>query len=61
MKRYLLPLAASVFACACTAAPSRTDTHELNLHGHTFQVELATNNAQRELGLMHRTSLPNDQ
>lgn len=61
MKRYLLPLAASVFACACTAAPSKTGTHELNLHGHTFQVELATNDAQRELGLMHRTSLPSDQ
>jgi uncharacterized protein len=61
MKRYLLTLAFTLIAGACLAAPARhAPPHALHLHGHTFQVELATNDAQRELGLMHRTSLPAD-
>jgi len=61
MKRTLLILALSLLAGACLAAPARTSaSHALHLHGHTFRVELATNDAQRELGLMHRTSLAAD-
>jgi uncharacterized protein len=60
MKRYLLPLALALFASACTATPAKSDTRELTLHGHVFHVELATNDAQRELGLMHRNSLATD-
>ena len=62
MKRYLLTLAFSLFAGACLAAPPRTaHTHVLHLDGHAFQVQLATNDAQRERGLMYRASLPADQ
>lgn len=62
MKRYLLLLMLSLAAGACAAFPAhRNDLHNLTLHGHTFHVELATNNATRELGLMHRTSLDPDQ
>jgi len=61
MKRYLIPLALALLAGACSAAQTRNDaTHELDLHGHTFQVELATNDAQREHGLMDRSSLAPD-
>lgn len=60
MKRYLLPLLLSLFAGACSATPTNQAMHDLSLHGHTFKVELATNNAQRERGLMYRTSLASD-
>ena len=60
MKRYLLPLVLCLSASACMAAPSKTETRALKLQGHTFQVELATNDAQREEGLMHRKALAAD-
>ncbi len=63
MKRHLFPWIVCLFAGACSAAPIRSQaaTHALTLHGHVFRVELATTNAQRERGLMYRTSLPADQ
>lgn len=60
MKRYLIPMLACLLAGACSAAQTRGNTDVLDLHGHAFHVELATNDAQREHGLMDRTTLAPD-
>ncbi|RAP57007.1 DUF192 domain-containing protein [Oleiagrimonas sp. MCCC 1A03011] len=60
IRRYLLLLVLTLLAGACAAAPPPSATHVLTLHDHTFHVELATNNAQRDLGLMHRTHMAAD-
>ncbi|KGI76805.1 hypothetical protein LF63_0113750 [Oleiagrimonas soli] len=50
----------ALLAGACVAAPTQPATHTLTLHGHVFHVELATTDAQRDLGLMHRTHMATD-
>ncbi|RDI96952.1 DUF192 domain-containing protein [Dyella solisilvae] len=58
MKRLLAPLLfvlpATVFAAAAHDAPG------VQLHGHHFTTEFATNDAAREHGLMMRTELAAD-
>jgi len=48
--------AALLFA-SCRQAPATVD---LQIAGHTFHVEIADTPAQRERGLMFRTSMPED-
>ena len=59
MKR--LPLASLLLAVAgCTVAVPRASAPAVDLHGHRFSTELATDDASREHGLMMRTELPAD-
>jgi uncharacterized membrane protein (UPF0127 family) len=57
MKRCLTLLLLLLPLTACAAQSTKTPLHTLTLSGHVFQVELATNDATREQGLMNRTSL----
>ena len=58
MKHLLAPL---LFAFASTAFAATThDSPAVQLHGHRFSTEFATNNAARERGLMMRTALAPD-
>lgn len=54
-------LATTLAFSACAAAPiaPRTDA-SVTLHGHRFNVELATTPAEQEQGLMDRTTLAPD-
>jgi uncharacterized membrane protein (UPF0127 family) len=61
MKRMLLLLSMILAAGACSAHPAhKPEWHTLTLHGHSFQVQLATNDASRAKGLMLRKSLAPD-
>jgi uncharacterized membrane protein (UPF0127 family) len=57
----LLRLALMLLAIAgCATATPRAAELAVNLHGHRFLAELATDDASREHGLMMRTQLPAD-
>jgi uncharacterized membrane protein (UPF0127 family) len=60
MKRILLPLLLGLAGSACAAAPAQTAAHAVELHGHRFSVEMATDEPARERGLMFRTKLAAD-
>ena len=60
MKRILLPLLLGLAGSACAAAPAQTATHAVELHGHRFSVEMATDEPTRERGLMFLTELAAD-
>ena len=45
---------------ACAAAVPQQSTPAVELHGHRFTTEFATDDASREQGLMMRTELPAD-
>ncbi|MGN2253782.1 DUF192 domain-containing protein [Frateuria sp. GZRe12] len=49
-----------VSAAGCVGAMPKTSTPAVELHGHHFTTELATNEASREHGLMMRTELAPD-
>jgi uncharacterized membrane protein (UPF0127 family) len=60
-----IPIVAATLACAaCAAAPpapvAPAGTPTAVLNGHRFSVEIADTPAQREHGLMDRTSMPGD-
>ena len=59
MKRWLTLIPVLLAACSCS-----TRAHDaaaaVELHGHRFSVELATDDASRQHGLMMRTSLAAD-
>lgn len=59
MKRWLTTIPFLLAVCSCSAR-----THEaaatVELDGHRFSVELATDNASRQHGLMMRTTLAAD-
>ena len=57
MNRWFAPLIL-LLATGAHAAPAGAPS--VALHGHTFVVELATTDAQRQHGLMERTTLPAD-
>jgi len=59
MHRWCVPLL-FVFSLGACAAPSSLTTHSVELRGQHFFIELATNNAARERGLMARTALAAD-
>jgi uncharacterized membrane protein (UPF0127 family) len=61
----LVPTVAATLAfAACAAAPpapvAPADAPTVVLNGHRFSVEIADTPAQREHGLMDRTSMPGD-
>ncbi|HEY0199114.1 MAG TPA: DUF192 domain-containing protein [Rhodanobacter sp.] len=56
MKRSLLPALILLVNSACTASVSHAPT-AVDLHGQHFSTELATDEASREQGLMHRDAL----
>ncbi|KRE96504.1 hypothetical protein ASG87_16035 [Frateuria sp. Soil773] len=60
MKRWLVPsfLLSALAACATASATQASPT--VRLHGHTFSIELATDDASRAQGLMFRTELAAD-
>jgi uncharacterized membrane protein (UPF0127 family) len=65
MKRFALSLLLVLACSACAAAPPATpkddtSTHSVTLDDHTFSVELATTDKQREHGLMDREHLAAD-
>src|SRR5690349_13344994 len=47
-------------AAGCAGAMPKTSTPAVELHGHRFTTELATDEASREHGLMMRTELAAD-
>jgi hypothetical protein len=49
-----------LLAAGCAAAAQRASVPAVELHGHRFSTELATDDASREHGLMMRTQLPAD-
>lgn len=56
-----LPLASLLLTMAgCAAAMPRPSAPAVELHGHRFSTELATDDASRARGLMMRTELPAD-
>lgn len=57
MKYILAPLLLGLACSACAATPTHVSTPAVELHGQRFSVELATNAASRERGLMMRTSM----
>lgn len=59
MKAWLLPTLLLLASCASASSPSQRAA-VVALHGQRFSVELATDDAQRQHGLMNRTSLPAD-
>lgn len=59
MNRWLFPIPWLLTGTACTSLVSPASP-SVELHGHRFSVELATNNASREHGLMMRTTLAGD-
>jgi uncharacterized protein len=59
MKRFLLPLLLAV-SSTLAAAPAPQAGPAVELHGQRFVTEFATDNAQREKGLMFRTELAAD-
>lgn len=59
MNRWLVPLL-FLLATSIHAAPAGAATPSVQLHGQTFSVELATTDAEREHGLMERTTLAAD-
>lgn len=59
MKRLLTPALWLLAGCAF-AAPHEVSTNSVQLHGQRFSVELATDDASRERGLMMRTQLAAD-
>jgi uncharacterized membrane protein (UPF0127 family) len=58
MKRLLVFLLLGVAGCA--GARPTTSASAVQLHGHRFATELATDDASRERGLMMRTTLASD-
>jgi uncharacterized membrane protein (UPF0127 family) len=64
MKCRFLPLLSgfllALLASACAATPAAGTGHAVDLHGHHFSIELATDDAGRERGLMFRTELAAD-
>ena len=59
MTRWCFPLVLVLGAGACSGAISPS-AHSVELRGQQFSVELATNDAGRERGLMARTTLAAD-
>jgi uncharacterized membrane protein (UPF0127 family) len=59
MKTWFLAVFVLLAGCANAASPTYTPVTVV-LHGQRFSVELATDNAQRQRGLMMRQSLPAD-
>jgi uncharacterized membrane protein (UPF0127 family) len=59
MKRLFISMLFLLPACA-SAAPVHDVSPAVTLHGQHFSVELATNDASRERGLMMRTTLAPD-
>jgi uncharacterized membrane protein (UPF0127 family) len=59
MKRWCVPLL-FVFSLGACGAPVSPTTNSVELRGQHFSVELATNDAARERGLMARTVLAAD-
>jgi len=59
MKR-LLPVFLLLCAAGCAGAKPKTSAPAVELHGHRFTTELATDDASREHGLMMRTELAPD-
>jgi uncharacterized protein len=59
MKRWLVPML-FLLAGGTSAAPVNAATPAVELHGHRFSVEFATDDASREHGLMMRTTLAPD-
>jgi hypothetical protein len=55
---WLVPLLLA--ATGCAAAAQRGPAPAVELHGHHFSTEFATDDASREHGLMMRTKLPSD-
>ncbi|HEV2621417.1 MAG TPA: DUF192 domain-containing protein [Frateuria sp.] len=49
-----------LLAAGCAVAAQRASVPAVELHGHHFSTELATDDASREHGLMMRTQLPPD-
>ncbi|NUO71957.1 MAG: DUF192 domain-containing protein [Frateuria sp.] len=47
-------------AAGCAVAAQRSPAPAVDLHGHRFSTEFATDDASRERGLMMRTELPAD-
>lgn len=58
MKR--LPLLSLLLIAGCAAGASRASVPAVELHGHRFSTEFATNDDSRERGLMMRTELAAD-
>ena len=59
MKTWFLAVFVLLAGCASAASPTHAPVTVV-LHGQRFSVELATDNAQRQRGLMMRQSLPAD-
>lgn len=59
MKRSLLPALALLASSACTAPVSHAPI-AVELHGQRYSTELATDDAGRQRGLMHRDALAPD-
>ena len=59
MNRWLVPLL-FVLSTGIHAAPVMAAVSNVKLHGQTFSVELATTDAERQHGLMDRTTLGAD-
>ena len=60
MKYILLSLLFCLGSSACAAVPRQQPAPTVQLHGHRFNVELATNDGAREHGLMMRKSMDAD-
>jgi len=59
MNRSLVPLLV-LLGAGIHATPAAAATPSVQLHGQTFSVELATTDAERQHGLMDRTTLAPD-
>jgi Uncharacterized conserved protein len=59
MKRWLVPMLFLLVGSTC-ATLAKAATPAVELHGQRFSVELATDDASREHGLMMRTTLAPD-
>jgi uncharacterized protein len=59
MKRWLVPML-FLLAGGTSATPMKVAAPAVELHGQRFSVELATDDASREHGLMMRTALAPD-
>lgn len=57
MKHFLLALLLCLGLSGCATTLTHASEPAVELHGHRFSVELATNEPTRERGLMMRTSM----
>src|SRR3546814_3518781 len=60
MQRWLAPIALLLAGCSGTATTAQNVTAAVELRGQRIQVELATDDASRQRGLMMRTALAAD-